>query len=233
MLWNAGRVLGKFLENHEELVQGKSVLELGAGAGLPSIICAMHNAEKVVATDYPDADLVENLQRNIETCLPKAAQSRICAKGYLWGNPLQDISIKGHQFNLMILADLLFNHSEHAKLLSTIQQSLKKVPEARALVFFTPHRPWLYGKDIDFFRLAKNGGFNVEKILEEVMPKAMFEDDPGVSAATFTWPHQTDLGRMNSCGGQCLVLVCNGGMKHATQQNRNEKPPNTDKAVKG
>lgn len=32
-----------------------------------------------------------------------------------------------------------------------------------------------------FFKLAAEGGFVVNKVLEEIMEKAMFEEDPGVS----------------------------------------------------
>jgi nicotinamide N-methyltransferase len=79
----------------------------------------------------------------------------------------------------LILADLLFNHSEHGKLVATIRQTLARKPDARALVFFTPYRPWLYEKDMAFFELAQAAGFTVEKIVEEKMETVMFEDDPG------------------------------------------------------
>ena len=82
----------------------------------------------------------------------------------------------------MILADLLFNHSEHAKLVFSVTQTLKKSSDARALVFFTPYRPWLLEKDLAFFDLAKEAGFSVNQILEKVMDKVMFDEDPGVSA---------------------------------------------------
>lgn len=50
------------------------MLELGAGAGLPSLVCALNGASKVVVTDYPDAELIDNLRYNIEHCnlLPKS-----------------------------------------------------------------------------------------------------------------------------------------------------------------
>ena len=83
------------------------------------------------------------------------------------------------EFDLLILADLLFNHSEHVKLLSTIRLSLKRLPAARALVFFTPYRPWLFDKDMAFFGLARQGGFVVEKVLEKVMENVMFTEDRG------------------------------------------------------
>jgi nicotinamide N-methyltransferase len=49
-------------------VQGKTVLELGAGGGLPSLVCALSGAVQVVVTDYPDADLIENLRYNVTHC---------------------------------------------------------------------------------------------------------------------------------------------------------------------
>ncbi|KAH0382423.1 hypothetical protein KCU89_g17508, partial [Aureobasidium melanogenum] len=80
-------------------------------------------------------------------------------------------------FDVLILADLLFNHSEHQKLVQTVTKSLKK--DGTALVFFTPYRPWLLEKDLAFFDLAKESGLKVDKVLEKVMDKVMFEEDPG------------------------------------------------------
>lgn len=45
---------------------GRNVLELGAGAGLPSLAAAIWGAEHVVLTDYPDKDLVDNMQINVD-----------------------------------------------------------------------------------------------------------------------------------------------------------------------
>ena len=42
------------------------MLELGAGSGLPGLVCALLGAEVIVITDYPDSDLIDNLQHNIE-----------------------------------------------------------------------------------------------------------------------------------------------------------------------
>lgn len=84
-------------------------------------------------------------------------------------------------FDLLILADLLFNHSEHAALVSTVRSTLRHTSKSKALVFFTPYRPWLLEKDMAFFKLAVDAGFEVEKIWEEVLDAVMFENDPGVS----------------------------------------------------
>ncbi len=170
-------------ENAEELVKDKDVLELGAGAGLPSLVCALRGARKVVVTDYPDPDLIQNLQYNVEHCDLLSSKTSIVAEGYLWGN--DTTHLKAHLakssagFDLLILADILFNHSEHQKLITTLRVTLKEGPDARALVFFTPYRPWLLERDLAFFGLARDAGFVVKKIMEKIMDRAMFENDPG------------------------------------------------------
>ncbi|KAK1071765.1 Protein N-terminal and lysine N-methyltransferase efm7 [Friedmanniomyces endolithicus] len=186
LLWNAGRTVSDYLEtNSATFIKHKSVLELGAGAGLPSLVSVLKEASCVVVTDYPERALIENLRVNIEqNC---QGHHNIHAEGSLWGADITPLTRylldtkSSAGFDVLILADLLFNHSEHAKLLSTVQQTLKKSPDARALVFFTPYRPWLLDKDLAFFDLAREGGFEVEKILEKVMENVMFEEDPGVS----------------------------------------------------
>lgn len=109
-------------------------------------------------------------------------------QGYLWGAPTSNLTkhlADGSGFDVLILADLLFNHSEHTKLIKTVQLTLKKTPNSRAYVFFTPYRPWLYEKDLAFFDLAKEAGFTVAKTFEKVMDKVMFEEDPGVSLSVW------------------------------------------------
>ena len=113
-------------------------------------------------------------------------------------------------FDLLILADLLFNHSEHTALVSSVHSTLKRNSKSKALVFFTPYRPWLLEKDMAFFKLAVDAGFKVEKIWEEVLDAPMFEKDPGVSIASLccgnseNWYKQaTDIrirNRMNYSG---------------------------------
>lgn len=104
----------------------------------------------------------------------------------MWGAPSQKLTSFLHAgcagFDLLVLADVLFNHSEHRKLVSSVEQLMKKSLGSRALIFFTPYRPWLLEKDLAFFDLAREAGFVVEKVLERAMEKVMFEEDPGVSS---------------------------------------------------
>jgi nicotinamide N-methyltransferase len=95
----------------------------------------------------------------------------------------------------VILADLLFNHSEHAKLIQSVQQTLQKDANACALVFFTPYRPWLLEKDLAFFDLARENNFQVKQIFEKVMDKVLFEKDPGVCLGYFSLVQDTDISK--------------------------------------
>lgn len=137
-------------------------------------------------TDYPDADLVENLQLNIDSCLLLSKQDKkrnIAAEGFLWGaditSLLNHLPEPAKKFDTLILADLLFNHHCHGALVSTILLTLAHTEGARALVFFTPYRPWLVAKDMAFFTLCKERGLEVQKVAEEVMEAVMFEEDEG------------------------------------------------------
>ncbi|KEF55306.1 uncharacterized protein A1O9_08960 [Exophiala aquamarina CBS 119918] len=184
LLWNAGQVVAQYLEeNTQQLVQGKNILELGAGAGLPSLVASLLGAKQVVVTDYPDNELIVNLRHNIDLNLAAQDMPNIVAEGFLWGSSADALTAhleKGSStFDVLILADILFNHSEHNKLLDTVTGCLKRTSDSVALVFFTPYRPWLLERDLNFFKMARSSGLLVDKIMEQTMDKVMFENDPG------------------------------------------------------
>ncbi|KAH9979473.1 hypothetical protein BGW80DRAFT_1435008 [Lactifluus volemus] len=102
-LWNAARALSGFIQRTPELYRGRTVLELGAGGGLPSLVAAKCGARTVVLTDYPDQALIENMAYNVAQNIEPAL-----AHGGGRGG-----------FDLILLSDLIFNHSQHRALLNT------------------------------------------------------------------------------------------------------------------
>jgi len=181
-LWNSGICLAKYLEHTPALYLGKTVLELGAGGGLPALVTAIRGARKTVITDYPDRVLVENLEVNVEQNVPEKERSAVEVLGYVWGadpNPLLSTINPSKHFDLILLSDLVFNHSQHAALLKSCELLTDpELEEPTVLVFYTHHRPHLAEKDLDFFRLAESRGWVCEKFFEE-KKQAMFADDPG------------------------------------------------------
>lgn len=64
--WEAALLLGSFLasEKGQDLIQGKNILELGAGTGMLSILCAKHlGISGVIATDGDEA-VVDAIKTN-------------------------------------------------------------------------------------------------------------------------------------------------------------------------
>lgn len=179
-LWNAGVVCTHYLDSHKELVKGKRILELGAAASLPSFISAINGAEVVVSTDYPDKELIENIQNNAMKNIPELVNNKTFNTiGYLWGADTSELMkiTNNQKFDVIIMADLLFNHSEHVHMLQTCEKCLS--PDGIVLVMYTSHRPWLAEKDYNFFNIAQEQfNFKVEKMFDTKM-KVMFEEDPG------------------------------------------------------
>ncbi|KAM5467616.1 Protein N-terminal and lysine N-methyltransferase efm7 [Microsporum ferrugineum] len=186
LLWNAARTISDFLEEKApEWVEGKDILELGAGAGLPSIICAIKGAKTVVVTDYPDSDLVDNMRINASACekFIKTRPLPLHVEGYKWGASTDDIcsflQSPSDGFDVLILADVIYNHPQHHNLIDSVKRTLKRSKESVAFVVFTPYQPWLLEKITAFFPKAEESGFEVKKLFEKVMDKLLFEDDPG------------------------------------------------------
>ncbi|ETW76291.1 hypothetical protein HETIRDRAFT_105796 [Heterobasidion irregulare TC 32-1] len=204
--WNASRSFASYLDEHQELYHDRCVLELGAGGGLPGIVAVKNGARKVVLTDYPDTALIDNLAYNVERNTDSTARSKADVQGYIWGHavapllsPLQDTSktsASQQKFDLIIMSDLVFNHSQHDALLKTCALCLSSTPSPPPvdmspclIVFYTHHRPHLAERDLDFFRKAHDQGWTCEEIITERFPP-MFPDDPGdeeVRATVHGW----------------------------------------------
>ncbi|EMD31946.1 hypothetical protein CERSUDRAFT_109118 [Gelatoporia subvermispora B] len=201
-LWNAARAFATYLDERQELYRGRAVLELGAGGGLPSLVTAKNGAQLAVVTDYPDATLMNNLNHNVQSNITLQTASRVRVEGYIWGQPvsrlleLQREATGSDGYDLIIMSDLIFNHSQHDALLRTSEEALSKRPSGSTeapvpalLVFYTHHRPHLAHRDMEFFSKARDRGWLCEEILTRKFPP-MFPEDPGeeeVRATVHGW----------------------------------------------
>lgn len=184
-IWNAGKSLAKAILNQKINVKGKRIIELGAGAALPSMAAILMGAELVVATDYPEESLLEplkiNLQVNMEKYNKPESSGHWKVSGYTWGTDLNALKQFNHgkNFDIVIQSDVICNHSQHQNLLNTVKLASdidSKSHSTEALVYFSHHRIWLVKEDLEYFTLAQKNGFQVEKMYEELYP-VMFEED--------------------------------------------------------
>ncbi|KAI0819453.1 putative methyltransferase-domain-containing protein [Trametes gibbosa] len=204
-LWNASRAFASYLDDHPELYRNRSVLELGAGGALPGIVAAKNGAKTTVLTDYPDAALVDNISHNVRVNVPEGERNKVHVQGYIWGQAVQPLlellptTADQNAFDLIILSDLIFNHSQHEAVIKTCGLALSKRRQKKdssdtqsvpcLLVFYTHHRPHLAQRDMDFFTKAHEYGWSCEEILTRKYPP-MFPDDPGeeeVRATVHGW----------------------------------------------
>ncbi|KYR00464.1 putative methyltransferase [Tieghemostelium lacteum] len=208
LVWNAGIAFSDFIDQSVDC-KNKNVLELGAAAGLPSFIAALNGAKKVLLTDYPDKQLIDNLEYNVDNTIPdEISKDRTYALPYLWGKdtqPLLEYLPKGEKFDIVILSDLIFNHTCHRHLLDSCTSTL--ADNGIIYVIFSHHRPHRAAKDLEFFTIAEEEyNFKSEKFNEKKM-KAMFEEDLGpeevrstVHYYTLKWKtHSNNFNNIDSC----------------------------------
>ncbi|KAF9077213.1 nicotinamide N-methyltransferase [Rhodocollybia butyracea] len=206
-LWNSALSVASYLKKNPSLVQNKNILELGAGGALPSLVASESGARKVVITDYPDPDLMQNIEYNVRGNIDESRKDRVAVQGYIWGHavdplldllnsPPSNVPSDKNAFDLIILSDLIFNHSQHDALLKTCRLVLRPSASANnsalepcVLVFYTHHRPHLAHRDMEFFKKAKEQEWDcVEIVTQKFDP--MFPEDPGeeeVRATVHGW----------------------------------------------
>jgi nicotinamide N-methyltransferase len=146
--WNAARALAIYLGNEMyDGVEGKKIIEFGAGCGLPSLVCLSRSPKLVCCTDYPASEeqmrcLDTNLQTNKKDDGVKAA-----AMGFIWGESVEELLHLSQQngegdtadcvaeaerekevgFDLLLLADVIYNPTFHEPLLESCAAVMKGV----------------------------------------------------------------------------------------------------------
>lgn len=113
--WEAALKLGCFLfsSGGKSFVLGKNVLELGAGTGFISILCAKHlNAAHVLATDG-SAEVIADLKTNI-TLNGFRNDAVIKADILQWGNGSLSFYAEKKSYDLAIGADVVCHRRHHS-----------------------------------------------------------------------------------------------------------------------
>ena len=144
-IWPSATVLAGHLDSHPGLVEGRSVLEIGAGAALPSVVAALRGARAQVVSDYPDELMLANTRKNLQTNLPPERYERTAVVGHDWSTPPQPLlaalagldggdgpagAAEGGGFELLLLSDLLYS-CEHEPILTVIAATLSTAPRIR------------------------------------------------------------------------------------------------------
>ncbi|OIR57533.1 MAG: nicotinamide N-methyltransferase [Amphiamblys sp. WSBS2006] len=187
LLWNGSKKIAALVEKNTIDVRGRSVLELGAGVCLGSVACVLCGAKNVVSTDYPSDCLAKNMERNIRGNVSgEAERSRIAWCGYRWGDSVD--GLLGHngseKFDVVLMGDLVFNHSEHRRLAWTVKAVLKE--DGIAVSSFSHYRPKLKERDRQFLSCLEKEGLSSLLVDESAGSESPNEDCAGKEVWTYS-----------------------------------------------
>lgn len=114
ILWEAAFALADALVPRRDTIAGKTVLELGAGLGLPGIVAGQLGAQ-VVQTDC-DPLALQVSRRNAELNGLAARMAHEVADWRAWTDP--------HQYDVVIGADICYDRDDHAHIARTLAATL-------------------------------------------------------------------------------------------------------------
>lgn len=121
--WEAGLHMGQFLCQNPDVVRGKRVLELGAGTGYISILCANYlGATHVLASDGSD-DVINHLPENL-FLNDLQDSARISLADVKWGHALvgteEEVWNGGRPVDVVLGADVTYDRSAIPALVGTL-----------------------------------------------------------------------------------------------------------------
>ncbi|XP_022518810.2 uncharacterized protein LOC103046522 [Astyanax mexicanus] len=123
VIWPAAVALCKFLDTAEGQQQinllDKSVLEIGAGTGLLSIVATLLGA-KLTATDLPE--ILSNLRFNLNRNTRQHRRHEPLVMELSWGHKLEEtFPHSTYHYDYVLAADVVYHHSFLAELLETMR----------------------------------------------------------------------------------------------------------------
>ena len=160
-------VLARYVEAHPEVIAGKSVVEIGAGLGLVSTVCAMRGATRVVATDG-DTAIVDACAANVERNLGPGAS--VSAQVLMWGDREAEREVAA-PFDVVLAADVVCCVYERAfgALVETLRRLCGKAVGDHASVLLAYKRR--HASEQCFFELLSR------HFRSELVPRSALHED--------------------------------------------------------
>ncbi|KAJ5631760.1 uncharacterized protein N7484_011860 [Penicillium longicatenatum] len=167
--WEAALHLGSFLASPagQEIVQGKRVIELGAGTGFLSLLCARHLGVKgVVATDR-EPFLIDNMRECVQLNSDAVGKALPMYPAiWDWGTPLIDTEEMGEiveggqpRFDVALGADLTYDVDIIPLLLSTAKDLFENYNVKQFIIAATLRNETTFQA---FLTECNSFGFNAE-----------------------------------------------------------------------
>eukprot|EP00890_Picochlorum_soloecismus_P001884 jgi/Picsp_1/2697/NSC_00927-R1_nicotinamide n-methyltransferase nnt1 len=158
-IWPAAIILCQYLERHwSQLIKGQSVIELGAGIGLPCLLCARMGASKAVITDY-DPKVVSHVSENAKKCsVPDLCQGLRLD----WTKCDKDAAGHEQSYGVVLAADILYDGGIVKDLVDTVEYVMEPSglllishQQRRSLVLDDLKIPTVVEEDVSFQTFRK------------------------------------------------------------------------------
>ncbi|KZF24254.1 hypothetical protein L228DRAFT_266602 [Xylona heveae TC161] len=170
--WEAALRLGTFfsLPSSRHLIEGKTVLELGAGTGFLSILCSKYlSAKHVTATDG-DEGVVESIKINASLNGindSKTLDSHVLRWGKPWEETILDDNVDERQYDVAIGADITYDGSVIPFLVSTLRDLFKRFPKLQFIISATIRNETTFK---GFLEACENHKFHIQELNLNVPP---------------------------------------------------------------
>jgi predicted nicotinamide N-methyase len=141
--WSSALLLSAFIAAHRDNFINKRVLELGAGTGLPSIVCLHIPVSRMIATDRAqEVELLSVLQDNLDRNVPKdtSLQPNITVIGLDWQATttiLRQLEKILPQIDIILGADILYCEDDYEDLFQLLFILFTHNPQA---IFYTSYQ---------------------------------------------------------------------------------------------
>ncbi|XP_035679670.1 protein N-lysine methyltransferase METTL21A-like isoform X1 [Branchiostoma floridae] len=172
-IWSAAKVLTLYLAEHPDVVDfAGSVLELGAGPGLPGLAAAQicRKAEKVVMSDNKDL-VLKLLRKNIDKNFPKERARFQCAH-LQWGDDVTSFRAKHGRFDVILGADLAYFRPDIPLLIETAKELLTEKPSAVFVLAYKDRtRKKTHNFEWEIYQAAKRCGLQWNEVDWRALPK--------------------------------------------------------------
>ncbi|KAF5973846.1 protein FAM86A [Fusarium bulbicola] len=138
--WEAALHLGSYLCQNRHIVKGKRVLELGAGTGYLSILCANFlDSQHVIASDGSD-DVINNLPDNL-FLNDLQDSTQVTPMDVKWGHALMGTEEEkwngGRPIDVVLGADITYDKSVIRALIGTLREVFDLHPHVEVFISAT------------------------------------------------------------------------------------------------
>ncbi|KAL1233893.1 Histone-arginine methyltransferase METTL23 [Trichinella pseudospiralis] len=121
-VWPCAEMLSSYIVSNVERFRGKTILELGAGSGLVSIVTAKCDAKFVILTDHSKNDRVKKIA--LQNCKINGVSEHTQYRTLIWG-VADDNLFSLPSFDILLISDCFYDPTLFEDVVFTISVLLE------------------------------------------------------------------------------------------------------------